>query len=135
MSRRNQPDDADLIRLVGEGSRLGLKYALLAQYCGISESTLYKWRAIGREEDEGGRHIAFADAMDNNESKGAAFMLARIHEAANSGTWQAAAWILERRHGYTVVQRQELEIIERIEVGALEQTPMAELLVLADGDE
>jgi hypothetical protein len=34
------------------------------------------------------------------EAQSAAHALATIKKAANNGTWQAAAWILERRHDF-----------------------------------
>jgi len=98
MAKRSRPDDPEVVRLVGEASRLGMTYALTAAYAGISESSLYNWLALGREGSS--EHVAFAEAVDDNQSRGAAQLLARIHQAAQGGQWQAAAWVLERRHGY-----------------------------------
>ena len=98
MPQRSRPDDPEVIRLAAEAARVGMKYALIAQYAGIAESSLYKWLSLGREGSP--EHVAFAEAIDSAESRGAAQLLARIHQAAQGGAWQAAAWILERRHGY-----------------------------------
>lgn len=134
MSKRSRPDDPEVVRLVGEASRLGMTYALTAAYAGISESSLYKWLALGREGSP--EHVAFAEAVDDNQSRGAAQLLARIHQAAQGGQWQAAAWMLERRHGY--VRTGVHEIRAKVEAAEVDRDVLARHLAaklgLDDGD-
>lgn len=78
-------------------------------YAGISEDTFYRWAREGRElqkkidraetlteEEEGVRKLS--EAIKEAELVGQHAALAVIQRAANSGTWQAAAWFLERRN-------------------------------------
>lgn len=69
--------------------RLGATHRIAAQCAGIGVSTMREWL---RDKP------LFADAVREAESYGAVVMLERIVAAANEGTWQAAAWLLERRY-------------------------------------
>lgn len=77
---------------------LGMTYKLAAQYAGIGESTLYQWMKEAERGDPAKQE--FAEALNRAEARGAAAALACIAQAAKNGTWQAAAWILERRYAY-----------------------------------
>lgn len=67
--------------------RLGATQRLAAAYAGVDEATVINWKH---------RYLHFLHAV--NEAQGAATVgwLAKIEKAANDGTWQAAAWKLER---------------------------------------
>ena len=82
-----------------EAMRLGLTLELAASYIGITKPTWYAWMAKGKSDPDSIFGQFFA-AVKRGEAKGAALSLARIHRAAQAGTWQADAWLLERRHGY-----------------------------------
>ena len=99
----------DVQKRICEGIELGLTHALAAQYGGVNRSSLYDWLAKGEAETKG-RHRTFSDAFRAAESRGAARCMATILKASQAGTWQAAAWIMERRHGYVARQdiRQEV---------------------------
>jgi hypothetical protein len=66
------------------------------------------------------RYLDFRDAVKAAEADNAARCLLCIDDAASDGTWQAAAWMLERRHRYirpNVVQleakpAQEMEMVD-----------------------
>lgn len=63
---------------------------------GISTTSLYAWLAEGRTNPES----AGADLLRRIEEAEAAFLakqIARIDQAAQDGTWQAAAWLSERK--------------------------------------
>lgn len=80
---------------------LGATYELAAGYAGISADTLSRWR---------NRYAEFADMLKAAEGRAAVKWLAKIEQAASEGTWQAAAWKLERRYpnqyGRTVTEHQ-----------------------------
>ena len=78
-------------------------------YSGISEDTFYRWQREGAElhrrldrgetlteEEEQIRKMS--ETIKEAELLGQHAALAVIQRAANSGTWQAAAWFLERRN-------------------------------------
>ena len=87
------------IRDVEQAMQLGLTYALASGYIGIGESTMYAWLARGREQPKS-MYGKFREALKRGQAKAAAVNLAHIQRAADDGSWQAAAWILERRFGY-----------------------------------
>jgi len=68
---------------------------LAAQYSGVNVSTYWKWLKMkGQPYDD------LREAVQEAEAAGAASLLAKIHKAANDGTWSAAAWMLERVYHY-----------------------------------
>lgn len=72
-----------------EALEAGATLRMAAAACGVSEDTLARWR----ERDAG-----LQAAIDEAEAAGAVAALETIKAAAKSGTWQAAAWLLERRY-------------------------------------
>jgi len=100
--------------------QLGMTYKLSCAYVGISEPTFYRW--LQEAEKPTGRKAQkdFRKALKAAEAKGAAHSLAVIRRAADDGNWTAAAWILERRHGFRKeIPQQLLEIRE----DAIEDAP------------
>ena len=96
---------------VVRGLGLGLTYDHAAAYAGIDRATFYRWLARGRRDADNGEESIFrefSDAVKESEGMAAAQCMARIVKAADGGTWQASAWILERRFGYR--QHQEVSI-------------------------
>lgn len=69
--------------------RLGATYRLAAEAAGIHRDTLNQW--MHDDPD-------FYDDVKKAEATMATNALRRIEQAAKEGTWQAAAWTLERRY-------------------------------------
>tara|TARA_Y100000401_G_C8322545_1_gene226262 strand:- start:276 stop:728 length:453 start_codon:yes stop_codon:yes gene_type:complete len=124
-----------------KGLKLGLTYEHAAAYAGIDRATLYRWLARGRRDADNGEKSIFSefcDAIKESEGLAAAQCMARIVKAAEGGTWQASAWILERRFGYrqhqevsiNVDEEESLEevekLIERVSVAAQSLKPPEE---------
>jgi hypothetical protein len=79
-------------------------------FAGVSRSAAYEWLARGKaareEQDERGEahelsandrlYLDFADAVEKTRATVVVRNLAIIRSAAQDGTWQAAAWYLER---------------------------------------
>jgi hypothetical protein len=86
---RNLKYTPERVQKITQAIRVGATYRAAAQYAGISEALFYEWKA---------KRVEFLEAI--NEAEGAATVgwLAKIEAAANEGTWQAAAWKLERRY-------------------------------------
>ena len=95
MGRRTKLTDA-VQEKVCEYIRQGLTYEVAARAAGISESTFYRWRERG-ESARSGRYREFWEALKRAEAVAELRLVQRVH-AASKDTWQAAAWILERRH-------------------------------------
>jgi transposase len=67
-----------------------------AAYAGIDEATFYRWMERGREETEG-IYCEFRKAVENAKAAAEVRDVALIDRAAQDGSWQAAAWKLERK--------------------------------------
>ena len=65
-------------------------------YAGISSRTFYEWQK---------HYPEFAEQVEMAEGAATVKWLARIEQASNMGTWQAAAWKLERRHPHIYGRR------------------------------
>lgn len=74
----------------------GLSNAAAAGLACISEQTFYNWYNEGAKKKTG-KMKEFHDAVDNARDVAQANYENVIATAANDGTWQAAAWWLERR--------------------------------------
>jgi len=108
-----------------EALGMALTYRLSAQYAGIGLSTFHKWMQRG-EREAGSIYADFRDAVKRAEAANAAACMARIAKASDEGHWQAAAWILERRHPSDYGRRvQEVHHTGQVETGP-DVTQMAE---------
>lgn len=79
----------------------GLTKKTAIDACGICESTFYAWLRQGEADLEAGkknRFTQFLQSVKKAETKDKLSRLKVIRDAANNGTWQAAAWELERRY-------------------------------------
>lgn len=77
----------------------GCSYEMAADYAGITRSTLWSWMKKG-EEGKDKNYQTFLNDIKSAEIEGAMANLGTIQEASQKD-WKAAAWILERRHGYS----------------------------------
>ena len=116
---------------------LGATYEIAAGYAGVHVRSLYGWMARGERETEG-VYFQFFQAVQNAQSRSAVQNLGTVLKAAQDGNWQAAAWMLERRHGYTrtpdVVPVNVHIDAEQVSVSALIEelkAPVDELLAIA----
>ena len=79
----------------------GATHRMAADFAGIDVATMQRWLADPRPAFR-----EFCDAVKGAEAKGDVASLAIIQQAARGGTWQAAAWLLERRHPAEYGRRQ-----------------------------
>lgn len=77
--------------------QMGATYEHAAAYAGISYNTFNEWMKKG-EDAKSGEFLEFSEAIKEAEGRAVIGWLAKIEKAANDGTWQAAAWKLERRY-------------------------------------
>lgn len=91
----------DVVQRIVTAIEQGATYELAAAYGGITYDTFNEWRKAKAE---------FSDAIKSAEGRASLKWLAIIDRAAQDGTWQAAAWKLERRYpqmyGRTVTEHQ-----------------------------
>lgn len=78
--------------------RMGATYELACKYAGVSYQTFNEWRKLGEQATRKGAFSEFLDAIKAAEGEAAFGWLEKIEAAADHGSWQAAAWKLERRY-------------------------------------
>jgi transposase len=95
-------------QMVLQALRVGapLKHASIA--AGIPEGTFKSWLSRGREERARraagapnrtyDRHVELLEDVEKADAEGAVANVVAIQRAASGGRWQAAAWLLSRRH-------------------------------------
>lgn len=74
---------------------LGSSRTLACQGAGIDDSTVRYW-LLRAQKDSTGPYASFAQRLSRAEASRVALWLGHIEEAAKQGSWQAAAWKLER---------------------------------------
>ena len=74
-------------------------YAFIAaEMAGISKTTYYRWLETAEKPNAEAKYRDFRDAVKEAEAQAEVASVALIRQAAQNGTWQAAAWYLERKH-------------------------------------
>lgn len=95
--------------LIAEGNFAEVVYMSL----GISKSTYFRWLAQGEQDEIENRQSIYRDFLDSkNEADSIAEMknVENIKRAAIDGTWQASAWLLERKHKNRWSQKQDITL-------------------------
>lgn len=69
-----------------------------ARFAGVSATTFYRWMAEATEPGASKELREFREAVENARAQAEIESVALIRQAARDGTWQAAAWYLERSH-------------------------------------
>lgn len=86
-------------RKICEAVLLGCTYDIAASWAGISQRSVFEWLARGRDGN-GDIYVRFYAAVKQAEANNAVRNLASIAQSAKDGDWRAAAFMLERRHGF-----------------------------------
>jgi hypothetical protein len=76
--------------------RAGNYQETAARYAGIDGATFYRWMSRGAEE-ETGIYSEFCEAVEKAKAEAEVRDVTLIDKAAKDGSWQAAAWKLERK--------------------------------------
>lgn len=79
--------------------RAGNYAKVAAEMAGIGETTYYRWLEEGQKEGATKVYREFWESIKRAEADAEVAAVALIRQAANNGTWQAASWLLERKHG------------------------------------
>lgn len=97
MARSKLTDE--LIENLCKAISMGLSENAACDYAGISDVTLYKYKRQAEEDMAQGKKTKFVRFLNQFKKAKAnfrAFHMLKIREAAESGSWQASAWTLER---------------------------------------
>jgi hypothetical protein len=91
-----------------------------ARYAGIANATLWRWMDTDRE---------FKEAVEKAEADSDVRLVSIILREASTGTWQAAAWLLER-HPRT---KREWKRLEELDVRKLSTDQLLALAAEIEG--
>lgn len=97
----------EMTKRVADAIRGGNYASVAAAYAGIGESTYYEWLKRGGEGES--PFAEFAEAIKEAEAQAEVRNVALIQQAAQGGTWQAAAWYLERKYPARYGRRDRME--------------------------
>jgi hypothetical protein len=86
----------DVHKIIVEAVRKGLPWVHAGNLAGVCEKTVINWREQGAIDTEG-VYFQFLQDLKRAKAEWVKEQLEIIHEAATTGSWQAAAWGLERR--------------------------------------
>lgn len=111
MAGRTSKLTEELTTILCENIELGLSYRLTCQAAGIAFQTFNEWMKAG-EAGKDEKHIKFYNRVQAAEANCASENLKRIREAAKH-TWQAGAWLLERRYPSEYGRKDHLDMRAR----------------------
>ena len=122
-----------------EALRAGNYRETACQYAGISHQTLRNWILKAEQPDAPDEYIEFVEAIKKAEADAEVTDIALIRQAAQGGTWQAAAWIRERKNPERWGRREQQQVElsgpdggpVQLGVGALADVAAIEGLVVA----
>jgi transposase len=135
VARPSKLTDAVITKLA-EAIRLGATYEIACKYAGVTYQTLRNWIIDGETAREGSAARNLRDKLEEAEGRGAVQWLAVIEKAAKEGTWQAAAWKLERRYNKDYGNRTTVDFNLRQEVKELaKDSGIPENVIMAEIEE
>ena len=119
--------------------RLGNDKKVAAALAGVSETTFYRWLELADVDNPKKEYREFRESIERAEAEAEVTRIARITQAADNGTWQAASWWLERkfpeRWGRNDKIRQEITGANGAPIQiTLEEAKKAVLEFLEEGD-
>lgn len=120
MAGRPTKFNAEIANAIIENLRLGNYTEHAATAAGLAKSTLYSWLERGRKEQESieagfepkrveNEFLEFSNAVEKAKAEAVSRNVAIIQKSAHSGTWQAAAWWLERTQQHLFGRKHRLE--------------------------
>lgn len=69
---------------------------IAARYAGVDPATFYRWMEKGASDQAPENYRKFREAVESAKAQAEVRSVTLIQRAAQNGTWQAAAWYLER---------------------------------------
>lgn len=101
MAGRRSKYTPDVIDAIANALRLGMTRRDACVHGGIDDATFFRW--MNNERD-------FRDIVEKAELHAKMSRVARITKAGANGTWQADAWMLERKYANEFGQRLYLKV-------------------------
>lgn len=96
MSARPRYDDPTLRERLTAALKAGNYIETACQYAGLGYSTYFKWMQEAKADDAPPELVEFMESVESARAQAIVRNVKLIQDAAQNGTWQAAAWWLER---------------------------------------
>jgi transposase-like protein len=140
--RRVVKIDDPKVKLLIQALQGGNYVDVACQYAGLAPSTVYRWVERGRNERdrlEAGQpptpsetpYVELCESVERARAQAVVANVTVIQQAARAGTWQAAAWWLERSMPNQYGRKVQAEVSGSVSVQDLE-LKMLELLGESD---
>lgn len=134
--KRGRPSklSPDAIAQLENMIRAGATADVAATAAGISRGTFYRWLKTGEKARAGTQARDLFDRVGRARAESETVLVARIAGAANKGSWQAAAWLLERRFPERWMKPTERPLPDtpaQPEPAAADEDPFADVVSLA----
>lgn len=101
MGRKSVFENEEIKKLFFSALKMGFSNEKACDYAGISEVTLYATINKGEKDlSQNKKNTVYANFVKEYKKAKAAFIMrhtAKIEKASEDGSWQASAWLLERR--------------------------------------
>jgi hypothetical protein len=101
MAGRRTKYTPETVKAITDAISLGLSIKDACLRADVSVQTYARWSA---------QYVDFVDAIQKAESTCKLRKLARIEQAGQKGTWQADAWVLERKFPEEFAQRMTIRV-------------------------
>jgi transposase-like protein len=143
--RRVVKIDDPKVKLLIQALQGGNYVDVACQYAGLAPSTVYRWVERGRNERdrlEAGQaptpsetpYVELCESVERARAQAVVANVTVIQQAARAGTWQAAAWWLERSMPNQYGRKVQAEVSGSVSVQDLE-LKMLELLGESDTED
>lgn len=112
----------DVEKRLCEAIALGCSKTMASRLAGVDPSTLWRWTEQGEADlaqEKDSAYCKLRNGLKKAEAAFQAYALTVIHDAAPKN-WQAAAWLLERKHPEEWARKDRTETAEQIEQLKLE---------------
>lgn len=81
-----------------------------AKYAGINPNTFYTWMKLGENKKAKPIYKEFREAVEKARAQAEIRNVALIQQAGQDGSWQAAAWFLERSYPHRYGRHNRVEV-------------------------
>jgi hypothetical protein len=143
--RKPKTIDDPKVKLLLQALSAGNYVETACAYSGLAVSTVYVWLDRGNKEkqriEQGetpnpkeATYLEISEAIEKARANAVVANVAVIQQAARSGTWQAAAWWLERSMPNQFGRRIQAEVSGKVSVEDLERR-MLELIDDSDNSD
>ena len=110
--------EPDVAKRFLECIELGMTIQASCDYAGIIPETFYQWQRKAEADEGAGKtsrnsaYIKFINEFKKSKSKCQQRHLKTIQDASERGSWQASAWILERRFPETFALKNQVDLTD-----------------------